>query len=205
MPKGRLFEAVRARLAGVGVGLRLRSERDYHPECDVPGVEATLYKPRSLPRLVDLGFCDVAFTGLDVVRDAMVDHVVPLVDLGVGRVRVVAAVPAARRAVLDSPPKRPLVIATEYPRLAGAWAMGRGLAHIVIESHGSTEAYVRHVADIVVDCVETGATLEQNGLVAVETILESTTCMIVRDSTSNPRVDAWAAALVDGGGARVAS
>jgi ATP phosphoribosyltransferase len=84
------------------------------------------------------------------------------------------------------------VIATEYPRVAGEWAMKHGLAHIVVESHGSTEAYTKHVADCVIDCVETGATLEQNGLVAIETLFESATWFIARKGCADPRIEKWA-------------
>jgi ATP phosphoribosyltransferase len=57
--------------------------------------------------------------------------------------------------------------------------MDRGLAHVVLRSHGTTEAYLPDIADVIVDCVETGATLAANGLVVVEELFDSTTWLVV--------------------------
>jgi ATP phosphoribosyltransferase len=108
-------------------------------------------------------------------------------DLGLNRVRIVVATPAAKAGILDAPPPRPLVVATEYPNVAERWMMARGLAHVVLRSHGSTEAYLPDIADVIIDCVETGATLAANGLVGVEELFDSSTWVVVhRDVLARP-------------------
>jgi ATP phosphoribosyltransferase len=186
VPKGRLMAPALELIARAGIALAPIAERSYRlagPE----HVDARLFKPRSIPDLLDIGAFDVGLTGLDVVRDAAVDRVSPCIDLGLNRVRIIVATPAAKGDLLASPPPRPLVVATEYPHLAERWMMARGLAHVILRSHGSTEAYVPDVADVIVDCVETGATLAANGLVVVEELFESTTWVVAhRDVLARP-------------------
>src|SRR5262249_14710410 len=136
-------------------------------------------KPRSIPAMVAHGLLDLGLCGRDLVHEADVaDQVDVAVDLGTHRVRIVAA--AADPRVVSHPPARPLVVATEFPLLADRWATGRNLAHWCVNTWGSTEAWVPAHADLCVDVVETGATLAQNGLVELETLLESTTVLIAR-------------------------
>src|SRR4029450_13195033 len=74
--------------------------------------------------------------------------------------------------------KRPLLIATEYVRLADEWALKKNLAHITVQSYGSTEAFAPEDADVVFDNCETGRTIEANGLVIVERLMRSTTYLV---------------------------
>ena len=186
IPKGRLQEPALALLRAAGFPLASAGARAYRLEAP-DGVEARLFKPRSIPELIDIGAIDVGLTGLDVVRDAEVTHAVCHLDLGLNRVRIVVATPVAKTGILQSPPPRPLVVATEYPNLAERWMMARGLAHVVLRSHGSTEAYLPDIADVIIDCVETGATLAANGLVGVEELFDSSTWVVVhRDVLARP-------------------
>lgn len=180
VPKGRLQEPALALLAEAGYPMRLTAARALR--LDAPaGIDARLFKPRSIPGLVEIGAMDVGLTGLDVMRDAAPSHALCRLDLGLNRVRIVVATPAAKAGILDDPPPRPLVVATEYAHLAEEWMLARGLAHVVLASHGSTEAYLPDVADVIIDCVETGATLAANGLVAVSELFESTTWLVAHE------------------------
>jgi ATP phosphoribosyltransferase len=188
IPKGRLQLPALALLERAGYPLRTTGERSYRlsaPE----GIDARLFKPRSIPELLEIGAVDVGLTGLDVLRDAAVTHAVAHTDVGLNRVRIVVATPIEKAGILDRPPPRPLVVATEYPHVAEEWMMARGLAHVILASHGTTEAYLPDIADVIIDCVETGATLGANGLVAVEELFESTTWVAVRrDALADPNV-----------------
>lgn len=196
IPKGRLQGPALDLLARAGFPLHAVSDRSYQlagPE----GFEARLFKPRSIAELLAIGAIDIGLTGLDVLRDAAVDVAVPCVDLGLNRVRIVVATPIAKRAILDAPPRRPLIVATEYPALAERWMMARGLAHVVLRTHGATEAFLPDVADVIIDCVETGATLEANGLVPVEELFQSSTWVVVhKDVLARP--SPLAARFLDG-------
>jgi ATP phosphoribosyltransferase len=182
LPKGRLLVGVQDLLREIGLTFQYASDRDYNPVCNDPGFRATLRKVRAIPQLVALGNFPVGFCGLDLVRESDYENVVPVVDLGLNPVKLVVAISGETPNILEDPPKRPLVIATEYEKIATQWAMERGLSHIIVQSWGSTESYAPEDADVVFDCVETGRTLRANGLVVVDQILGSSTWMIVNRS-----------------------
>lgn len=180
IPKGRLQAPVLEALAGVDTlgGIHFPSQRGYRGASKIPGIEAVLIKPRAIPQLLQLRCFDIGFCGLDILCEAGEPDVISALDLGLNPVHIVVAVPVSKRDILEQPPKRPLVIATEYPNLAAQWAFKRNLACITVQTYGGTEAYVPEIADIVIDCVETGATLEANGLVRIEELFRSTTHMV---------------------------
>jgi ATP phosphoribosyltransferase len=82
--------------------------------------------------------------------------------------------------IVRHPPRRPITIATEFPYLSSKWAFAHNLAHICLHTWGSTEAWAPEFADIVIDVVESGLTMEANGLTVLDTILKSATVLIER-------------------------
>jgi ATP phosphoribosyltransferase len=73
-----------------------------------------------------------------------------------------------------------LRVATKYPRLARAYFQQQGLSVEIIPLTGSIElAPLVSLADLVVDVVETGRTLRENGLVELEEILASQATVVV--------------------------
>jgi ATP phosphoribosyltransferase len=83
-----------------------------------------------------------------------------------------------------------LHVATKYPRLAAAHFGARGVPVEIIELSGSVElAPVLGLADRIVDLVETGRTLAENGLEAVETIVESTGRLAVNRASYQLKAD----------------
>jgi len=182
LSKGRLQTAIIACLSRAGVSIVFRHERDYHPVVDPSWMRATLIKPRAIPQNLSLGHFDLGFCGLDVIRDSSVFGIRDLGSLPIGAVRIVAAVPASKVNILRDPPNRPFVIATEYPNIADEWAYRRGLAHITVNTYGGTEAYARDLADVVIDCTETGATLAANDLVIVDELFTSTVRIVASEA-----------------------
>jgi len=191
IPKGRLFDAVANAMAGAGFPLEVVA-RNYHPHC--PGLIAFLLKPRSVPQMVALGLLDMGFCGRDlVVESGYDDRLAVIADLGTQPVRLMVA--SAQPDILAHPPRKPLVIATEFPAIADRWATAHNLAHICINTWGSTEAWAPAYADIVVDVVETGETLRANGLVVLEEILQSSTVLVARSDMPKLREHPLASAL----------
>jgi len=75
---------------------------------------------------------------------------------------------------------RSLRVATKYPRLTARAFARRGVPVDVVRLSGSVElAAVANLADAIVDLVETGRTLEQNGLAVVEDLLQVTARLVV--------------------------
>src|SRR3989344_48073 len=91
VPKGRLFEKVNELLGDCGLVIT-ENGRSYRPNINDPQIEVKSLKPQNIPKLVELGSQDLAFTGYDwiIEEDA---QVVELLDLGFNPVTLVAATP----------------------------------------------------------------------------------------------------------------
>lgn len=172
IPKGRMFDGVTRLLSEAGVTLRSTS-RDYRPTISLAGYDVKVLKPRAVIEMLDLGARDVGFAGADWVDEDGAD-LVELLDTGLDRVRLVAAVPsdADEDELLNRPEA---VVASEYMNLTRRWIGGRGLKAKLIRSFGATEVLPPEDADCVVDNTATGATLEANGLRIIDELTVSTT------------------------------
>ncbi len=137
-----------------------------------------LVKPMDLPTYVEYGVAAAGICGRDVLMEVSPDLHQPL-DLGFGRCRLVLAGKAA-----DTAGNHNLLsttrVATKYPRVAEGFFRSRGLPAEVIYLSGSVElAPNLGLADAIVDLVETGRTLAENGLVVLEEIAESSARVVV--------------------------
>ena len=174
LPTGRLLRAVAGVLRQAGLPLPGAGAPDRRLRLRGDGVDALFSKDRDVPIHVEHGVADLGVVGRDVLEEQPAHIYWPL-DLRVGRCRMVLARPAARP--LPPPPFR---IATKYPRVAARYFGGRGVPAELIRLSGSVElAPVLDLADGIVDLVETGATLRDNGLVEEETLFESTARVVV--------------------------
>lgn len=172
LPKGRMQEGVWKLLADAGYAPRA-SSREYRPTLAVPGWDAKLQKPQNIIEMLDAGSRDAGFAGQDWVGELQAS-VVEVLDLELDKVRLVAAAPEAL-APGGKLPGRPLVVASEYERLARAWIDARGFGDRFVRSYGATESFPPEDADVVVDIAATGATLHANGLVVVDELGQSST------------------------------
>jgi ATP phosphoribosyltransferase len=142
-------------------------------------------KDLDVPTYVEYGVADCGIAGRDVVLEAGSDVLEPL-DLGFGGCRLVVAVPAGSAFSLGS--ASTVRVATKYPRVATEYFLGRGISVEAVRLAGSVEiAPGLGLADCIVDIVETGRTLEENGLEAVETVAESTARLVVNRASFHAR------------------
>jgi len=133
-------------------------------------------KPADVPVYVEHGAADCGIVGRDVVLESEADLLLPL-DLGISRCRIVVAAPGAE---LFANGFGMLRVATKYPRISRAHFGARGIPVEIIGLTGSVElAPALGLADCLVDLVETGRTLKDNGLSIVEVIAESTGRLVV--------------------------
>ncbi len=191
LPKGRMQEGVTALLADAGIRLR-QGPRDYRPTLSLPGLEAKILKPQNILEMLHAGSRDVGFAGADWVAELQVE-VVELLDTGLDPVRLVAAAPAD---LLEDGqlPKRPLVVASEYERLALNWIGRRGIDARFVRSYGATEVFPPEDADCIIDNTATGSTLRANGLEIVDDVMTSSTRLyanprVLADPARRPAVD----------------
>ena len=179
LPKGRLLENVLKLLSGIDINFKFKNDRDYSPAVNDKEISAKVIKARAIPQLLALGRFTFGFIGLDLVKDAGYKGIRPIYNLRLNPVKLVVAVHKSQKDILSNPPKRPILIATEYENIAHEWAMAHNLAHIIIQTWGSTEAFVPEDSDIIIDNVDTGKTLKANGLVVINKIMESSTYLVI--------------------------
>jgi ATP phosphoribosyltransferase len=133
-------------------------------------------KPADVPVYVEHGIADCGIVGRDVLLESGADLLQPL-DLCMGGCRIAVAALENREFKSNLGALR---VATKYPRIAASHFGARGIPVEIIELSGSVElAPVLGLADCIVDLVETGRTLSENGLAIVEVITESTGRLVV--------------------------
>src|SRR5437868_5810097 len=201
LAKGRMQdEALRVLArAGVGVSDEVLASRRLAVEDESGCYRFVFVKPADVPVYVEHGIADCGIVGRDVLLETEADVLQPL-DLGISRCRIAVAA----RADAAGHEVGMLRVATKYPRVAAAHFGARGVPVEIIELSGSVElAPVLGLADCIVDLVETGRTLAENGLSIVETITESTGRLVVNRASyqlnstacgSRPRNCAWTSA-----------
>ncbi|MCM3901244.1 MAG: ATP phosphoribosyltransferase [Pyrinomonadaceae bacterium] len=175
--KGRLQTDALALLDRAGAGLpnEAISSRRLALEDESGRYRFILVKPADVPVYVEHGIADCGVVGRDVLMESGTDLLQP-VTLDIGRCRiVVAALAGVSLASFGM-----LRVATKYPRIAAAHFGARGRPVEIIELSGSVElAPTLGLADCIVDLVQTGGTLRENGLKEIEEIGESTGRLVV--------------------------
>jgi ATP phosphoribosyltransferase len=179
LPKGHLTDDAFAFLASAGFSPPSLSNGGRRLVLD--GADGRLrylfVKPADVPVFVEYGAADLGIVGLDVVREAERDVYEPL-SLPFGHCRLVVA-GRDDRAYQSLHLERSPRVATKFPRLTEAYFRKRGLAPEIIVMSGSVElAPLVGLADLIVDLVQTGSTLLENGLSELRVILESQAVLI---------------------------
>lgn len=141
-------------------------------------VHAVLVKPADVPTYVEYGAADIGIAGRDVLLESHADVLQPL-DLHFGYCKIAVAGPKGVHSIngSDHPTVR---VATKYPRITMDHFNSRGIPVEIIPLSGSIElAPLIGLADRIVDLVETGRTLKENGLEILEVIEESSARLLI--------------------------
>lgn len=209
--RGRIWEEALPLLTAAGVSPSedaLRTRQLVIPTAH-SGVRLLMTRAQDAPVFVARGAAQAGIAGRDVLAERRMDEISCPLDLGVGRCRLVTAA----RPGFEPPAGRPLLVATKYPNLARSHFDRSGIAANMIKLHGAMEL-APHVglADMIVDLVDTGRTLRENGLEERETIMEVSALFVVNRAAArrDPAVrslqqDLAAAVTERAAGARAAS
>jgi ATP phosphoribosyltransferase len=174
MPKGRIFEEA--------VALLRKAEYPLPPEFDdsrklileVPEANMAfiLAKPTDVPTYVEYGVADIGVVGKDVLLEEG-REVYELLDLEISHCRLsIAGLP-------DWKPTASPRVATKFPKVASTYFRKQGQQVEIIKLNGSIElAPIVGLADRIVDIVSTGRTLQENGLVELEKMMEISSRLI---------------------------
>ena len=176
-----------------GSGLKIQGysplSGNRRPTVDLAGVRVKVIRPQDMPLQVANGNFDLAITG----RDWLMDHlyrfpsspVKEVLDLEFARVKVVAVL-SKELPVDDVRGLRELVraghglrVASEYVNIADKYARDNHLSpYKVIPTWGASEAFLPEDADLLIENTETGQTLAQHNLKIIDTLFESSACLI---------------------------
>jgi ATP phosphoribosyltransferase len=186
MPKGRIYKKAAALFREAG--LDLPEDLDDSRKLIIPvpdlNMEFIMAKPVDVPTYVEYGVTDLGIVGKDVLVEDNRD-VYELLDLGIARCRM---------SVIGLPDWKPTLhprVATKYPIVASKYFRERGQQVEVIKLNGSIElAPLIGLADRIVDMVETGTTLRENGLVEMEKMFDITSRLIANRVSYRMKSDA---------------
>lgn len=178
IPKGRVAKALAPLLERAGLGTKnlLADDRRLIRMSDDGAVRFLLLKPDDVPTYVEYGVADLGISGRDVLLERAYDLYQPL-DLGVGKCRMVVAGP--KGAVVGDRPR----VATKFTRIATDYFASRGVQAEVIYVGGSVElSPLVGLSDVIVDIVESGATLRENKLHVMEEICDISSVLVANRS-----------------------
>src|SRR4051812_11859323 len=168
LPKGRLLPPALGVLEGLGYDMsEIRGgTRKLIIENQAPRARFLLLKPFDVVTFVEHGAADIGIVGQDVLMEQESDVFEPLA-LPFGYCRIVLAA-RRERAQTNWRLATSLRIASKYPRVTRKFFVERGWSAEIIPLHGSVEiAPALGLSDLLVDIVDTGHTLKENGLVEI--------------------------------------
>jgi ATP phosphoribosyltransferase len=188
---GRLSKDCQELLKQLGVKLNLREQRLIAHSTNMP-IDVLRVRDDDIPGLVMDGVCDLGIVGENVLEETQAERqslnqyseVLKLSKLDFGYCRLALAWPQELGPQHKSwfEGKR---IATTYPEILKGYLKREGINASAVMLTGSVEVAPRAgLADAICDLVSTGATLEANGLMQGDTILESNACLI-----QNPKLN----------------
>jgi ATP phosphoribosyltransferase len=169
---------------------------DRRPSADLDWLGIKVIRPQDMPLQVANGNFDLAITGEDWLREHLYrfpsSPVKKLFVLGFGVVKVVAAVsqemPVADiyelRTLMQSDKFAPLKVASEYINIADRYLHDNRINPCkLIPTWGASEAFLPEDADMLIDNVQTGKTLEQHKLKIIDVLFQSSACLIANKNS----------------------
>jgi ATP phosphoribosyltransferase len=184
LTKGRLADAAvdlfdRAGELGGGIKTEMKKKsRRLIFSSENSDISFFLAKASDVPTYVDYGAADIGVAGKDTLLEGR-RNLYEVLDLGVGVCRMVVAGPDEAWALARR--GNNLRVATKYPQIAiDYFARQKQQSVEIIMLNGSVElAPIVGLADVIVDIVETGGTLRENGLVILEEIMPISARLVV--------------------------
>ena len=160
------------------------------PEVNLDKVRVKVIRPQDMPLQVASGNFDLAITGKDWVRDHLYQFpsspVAELLDLKFGGVKIVAVVSKEMKVSdisglrqLSEAKLKPLRVASEYVNIADKYARDNHLGmYRIVPTWGASEAFLPEDADLLIENTQTGRTLRKHNLKIIDTLGESSACLI---------------------------
>jgi ATP phosphoribosyltransferase len=198
-PKGRLGDELFTRIEGSVLAPRVSPGRSLKVPALEPDVEIVFLKGADLVEYVARNVAALGVVGSDSLDEHGSD-VLELADLGIGKCRLSLSAPAG--VSLEQLQRiRHLKLATKFYRSTSAWLERRSMTAELVHLISSIElAPVLGLADAIVDLVQTGQTLRENGLVELETVTQTSGRVIASRGAylvHGPRIERYRKLLVE--------
>ena len=181
LPKGRLGEKVYGMFAGAGFECpeAVSGSRKLIFENPEKGISFFWVKPSDVAVYVERGAADIGVCGKDILMESGLD-ISELLDLNTGKCRMSVA---SKKDFKDDYSKT-LRVATKFEKVAADYYASVGRDIDIIRLNGSIElAPLLGLSDVIVDIVETGTTLKENGLVEFEKISDISARLIANKAS----------------------
>lgn len=142
------------------------------------GIRFFLAKANDVPTYVEYGAADIGIVGKDTILEEG-RRLYEVLDLGIGKCRMCVCGPESARELLQH--HELIRVATKYPAIAKDYFYNKKHQTVeIIRLNGSIElAPIVGLAEVIVDIVETGSTLRENGLTVLEEVCPLSARMVV--------------------------
>ena len=181
LAKGRLATKTLSILETIGITCEEMKDKDSRKLIFVNEelkLKFFLAKATDVPTYVEYGAADIGVVGRDTILEED-KKIYEVLDLDIGKCRMCVAGPESARELLNS--GQMIRVATKYPKIAKDYFFNKKHQTVeIIKLNGSIElAPIVGLSEVIVDIVETGATLRENGLNVLEEILPLSARMVV--------------------------
>ena len=180
LSKGRLAEKALDLLeaAGYDVSAGREESRKLILEDEKTGLRFIMAKRSDVPTYVEYGAADIGVVGKDTLLEEG-RNLYEVIDLGFGACRMCVCGPVSLKGKLDQIPNKR--VASKYPNITRAYFEGTKKESVeIIKLNGSVElAPLIGLSEVIVDIVESGRTLKENGLDVLEVVADISARVVV--------------------------
>lgn len=185
LAKGRLAKQTLALLEQSGITCEEMKDKDTRKLIFVNeelGLKFFLSKTSDVPTYVEYGAADIGVVGSDTILEEG-RKILEVLDLGLGKCRMCVAGPASAKELLQ---KNEIIrVASKYPKIAKDYFYNKKHQTVeIVKLNGSVElAPIVGLSEVIVDIVETGSTLKENGLEVLEEICPLSARVVVNEAS----------------------
>ncbi len=179
LPKGRLLPEIKKLFSNIGIDFDENS-RKLIIESSQEGVKIAILRTWDIPKFVNYGIADLGIVGKDILFETdLENNFYEILDLNIGICRMSLA------SLDDKLPKnKKIKVATKYPLFAKDFFSKLSKDIDIVILKGAIEiAPILGLSDCIVDLVQTGKTLKENGLKELDLISDISSRLIVNKSS----------------------
>lgn len=177
LPKGRIYKEIRQLLKFSGIDLK-EDKRKLIFGSSEKNIQFSILRGWDIPKFVSYGAVDIGIVGKDVLLETEEENFFEVLDLDIGKCRLSLASKKKKVGELAGS-----TIASKFPKETNKYLSENFIDAEIIELKGSIEiAPILGISDYIVDLVNTGNTLKENGLREIKVLKEISTRLIVNKS-----------------------